>query len=143
MHRDKQDKNFQGYGRFLTDSKGNYYFRTIKPVPYPGRTPHIHFGVSLHGNRVLTTQYYVKDHPGNARDGILQSIRDPQALANVLGEFKPIPDSKIGELAANFDIVLGMTPDEAELEEKVHGIGKSEWSQQTSTRRPGGPPAGR
>ena len=49
-----------GYGRFLTDSKGNYYFRTIKPVPYPGRTPHIHIAVSLNGHRVFTSQILIK-----------------------------------------------------------------------------------
>src|SRR4051812_27123909 len=35
----KRDANFQGYGRFTTSKTGEYYFRTIKPVPYPGRTP--------------------------------------------------------------------------------------------------------
>src|SRR6516165_6611299 len=40
-----RDSNFQGFGRFLTGSTGEYYFRTIKPVPYPGRTPHIHVKV--------------------------------------------------------------------------------------------------
>ncbi len=44
-NRDNRDGNFQGFGRFLTGSTGEYYFRTIKPVPYPGRTPHIHFMV--------------------------------------------------------------------------------------------------
>ena len=40
---EKFDTNFQGYGRFLTSSTGEYYFRTIKPVPYRGRPPaHIH-----------------------------------------------------------------------------------------------------
>ena len=29
-----------GFGRFLTGSSGEYYFRTVKPVPYPGRAPH-------------------------------------------------------------------------------------------------------
>src|SRR5438067_1240851 len=43
--KDQQDKHFQGFGRFLTGSTGEYYFRTIKPVPYPGRTPHIHFKI--------------------------------------------------------------------------------------------------
>ena len=61
-NRSNQDKNFQGYGRFLTDSKGQYNFRTIKPVPYPGRTPHIHVGVSRNGHRVLTTQLFVNGH---------------------------------------------------------------------------------
>jgi len=41
----KRDGNFQGFGRFVTGSTGEYVFRTIKPVPYPGRTPHVHFAV--------------------------------------------------------------------------------------------------
>src|SRR3954453_17395807 len=45
----KGDKNFQGYGRFLTGSTGEYLFRTIKPVPYPGRCPHIHAKVRVKG----------------------------------------------------------------------------------------------
>jgi protocatechuate 3,4-dioxygenase beta subunit len=40
------DSNFQGYGQFITGSDGAYRFRTIKPVPYPGRAPHIHFAIS-------------------------------------------------------------------------------------------------
>lgn len=107
---DKRDKNFQGFGRFLTGSGGEYYFRTVKPVPYPGRTPHIHYKVKLKGKDALTTQCYVKDHPNNPRDGILNSIRDPKAKAAVLVDFAPVKDSTIGELAARFDVVLGFTP---------------------------------
>ena len=44
---DKRDKNFQGFGRFVTGSNGEYLFRTIKPVPYPGRTPHIHVALRM------------------------------------------------------------------------------------------------
>ena len=124
-NRANQDKNFQGYGRFLTNSKGEYYFRTIKPVPYPGRTPHIHVAVSTHGKRLLTTQLYVKGHPNNKRDGILQRI-EPEARATVLCDFKPIEKSKLGELQVNFDVVLGVTAKEDESG-KMHGIGKSEW----------------
>ncbi|QDU29908.1 Protocatechuate 3,4-dioxygenase beta chain [Anatilimnocola aggregata] len=102
---DKRDKNFQGYGRFLTNSKGEYYFRTIKPVPYPGRTPHIHVGISRNGKRVLTTQLFVDGHPGNERDGILRNLGDQ--AKSVLVPFQPVKNSKIGELAANFDVVLG------------------------------------
>ena len=58
-NKDKKDKNFQGFGRFVTGSSGEYLFRTIKPVPYPGRTPHIHYKVKLKGKEVLTTQLYV------------------------------------------------------------------------------------
>jgi protocatechuate 3,4-dioxygenase beta subunit len=108
---DKRDKNFQGFGRFLTGSTGEYLFRTIKPVPYPGRTPHIHFQVKAPKHEKFTTQCYVKDHPNNARDGILNSIRDPQAKASILVDFAPIKESKIGELAAKFDVVLGATPE--------------------------------
>src|SRR5438128_1666562 len=61
---DQRDKNFQGFGRFTTASSGEYYFRTIKPVPYPGRTPHIHFKIKKGRNELLTTQCYIKGHPG-------------------------------------------------------------------------------
>ncbi len=122
---DNRDTNFQGYGRFLTDSKGQYYFRTIKPVPYPGRTPHIHFGVSRGGQRIFTSQMFVKGHEQNARDGILQSVRDEAAKASVLVEFAKLEDSKIGELQANFDIVLGMTLEELP-DGTLKGVGKPE-----------------
>ncbi len=108
--RKERDTNFQGFGRFLTSSKGEYYFRTIKPVPYPGRTPHIHFKVKKAGKELLTTQCYVKGDPGNAKDGILRSIRDAKARAAVLVDFAPMKGSKIGELTAKFDLVLGVTP---------------------------------
>jgi protocatechuate 3,4-dioxygenase, beta subunit len=110
-NRDKRDANFQGFGRFLTSSTGEYYFRTIKPVPYPGRCPHIHFKIKKDGKELLTTQCYVKGHPGNERDGIFQSLRDPKARAAILVDFAPIPASRVGEVAAKFDIVLGVTPE--------------------------------
>jgi protocatechuate 3,4-dioxygenase, beta subunit len=108
---DKRDKHFQGFGRFLTGSSGEYYFRTIKPVPYPGRTPHIHFAVKLKGQENFTTQCYIEGHPGNERDGIWRSVRDERARKSITVPFEPIKESKIGELTAKFDIVLGMTPD--------------------------------
>jgi protocatechuate 3,4-dioxygenase beta subunit len=107
---DRRDKNFQGFGRFLTGLKGEYYFRTIKPVPYPGRTPHIHFAVLAKGMRRFTTQCYIKGEPGNARDGIYRSVRDPKARESITVDFKPVKGSRIGELQAHFDIVLGLTP---------------------------------
>jgi protocatechuate 3,4-dioxygenase beta subunit len=110
---DQRDKNFQGFGRFLTGSKGEYYFRTIKPVPYPGRpAPHIHFKVKRTDKELLTTQMYINGHPGNRRDGVFGGLRDPIDRELVLIDFVPLKDSKIGELTANFDIVLGRTPDE-------------------------------
>lgn len=106
----KRDANFQGFGRFLTGSTGEYYFRTVKPVPYPGRTPHIHFKVKRRGQSDFITQCYVKGHPHNERDGIYRSIRDPQAQAAVSVDFTPIKQSPAGELAGSFDIILGVTP---------------------------------
>jgi protocatechuate 3,4-dioxygenase beta subunit len=109
-NRDKRDKNFQGFGRFTTGSSGEYYFRTVKPVPYPGRTPHIHFKIKKTGKELLTTQCYIKGQPGNERDFIYQSIRDAKARNAITVEFAKLKNSKIGELAARFDIVLGYTP---------------------------------
>jgi protocatechuate 3,4-dioxygenase, beta subunit len=107
----KRDANFQGFGRFLTGSTGEYQFRTIKPVPYPGRTPHIHFAVKCKGHDRFTTQCYVRGEPRNARDNVLNGIRDPIARECVIVPFLPMPDSKAGELVAKFDIVMGFTPE--------------------------------
>jgi protocatechuate 3,4-dioxygenase beta subunit len=107
----ERDKHFQGFGRFLTGSSGEYYFRTIKPVLYPGRTRHIHFAIKMKGREKWTTQCYVKGEPQNERDGIYKEISDPKARASVTIDFAPIKDSRIGELAARFDIVMGFTPE--------------------------------
>ncbi len=108
------DANFQGYGRFLTDAKGEYYFRTIKPVRYEigsgnYRAPHIHVAVSLNGQRILTTQILIKGDPDNDQDGVLKSVRDLKQRETLLADFKPLPNSKIGELTARFEIAIGHT----------------------------------
>ncbi|MBA3482480.1 MAG: intradiol ring-cleavage dioxygenase [Pirellulales bacterium] len=111
---EKRDRNFQGYGRFLTDAKGRYYFRTVKPVLYPGRqAPHIHFAINRDGDRLLTTQCYIEGHKGNDRDGVLRGIRDERQRESVMVDFKPLEGSKVGELTAKFDVVLGLTPEES------------------------------
>jgi protocatechuate 3,4-dioxygenase, beta subunit len=106
----KRDANFQGFGRFLTDKRGDYYFRTVKPVPYPGRTPHIHFKLKQKGAEDFVTQCYIKGHPQNERDGIFRNIRDAKLLDSVSVDFAPLKDTNIGALAARFDIVVGLTP---------------------------------
>ena len=108
---EKKDKNFQGYGRFLTGAAGEYLFRTIKPVPYPGRTPHIHFKIKHGGKELLTTQLYIKGHEGNEKDGIWKNIHDEKQRENCTVDFAPLPGAKAGELAAKFDVVLGFTPE--------------------------------
>jgi protocatechuate 3,4-dioxygenase beta subunit len=109
-NRERRDPHFQGFGRFETGSNGEYYFRTITPVSYPGRTPHIHVAVKVKGREKFTTQCYVKGHPQNERDGILRSIRDPRVRESVIADFAPIAESRAGEVAARFDVVLGFTP---------------------------------
>ena len=116
---DQRDSNFQGFGKFTTGSNGEYRFRTIKPVPYPGRpAPHIHFKVKKGDRELLTSQINIAGHPGNKVDHVVlegMSILDRELLTT---EFKPIPDSKTGELFARFDVVLGRTPDERAFKER-------------------------
>ncbi len=109
---DKHDGNFQGFGRFLTGSSGDYLFRTIKPVSYPGRAPHIHFKVKGKGKDLLTTQCYVKGAAANEKDGIWNSMNDDKARESITLDFAPLKGARAGELAARFDIVLGFTPAE-------------------------------
>lgn len=108
---DNRDTNFQGYGRFETDSKGEYRFRTIRPVPYFNRTPHIHLAVDRKGYRRLATQVIDRDHPMTARDGVLRSVRDPELRELVMRSFKPSKESKLGEIEVSFDLVVGSTPE--------------------------------
>jgi protocatechuate 3,4-dioxygenase beta subunit len=120
------DSNFQGYGRFVTDSKGQYFFRTIKPVEYTlqgvFRCPHIHFAISKSGHRLIATQMLIKGHPANERDGIVKSKRAKgDMLESVMVDFKPIAGSKLKEYTANWDVVIGRTA--AEMEDGTLGIG--------------------
>ena len=119
-NQEKRDTNFQGFGRFETGSTGEYRFRTIKPVWYSTGArlaPHIHYAINRNGHRLLTTQLYIKGHAGNENDSVVRGSsrgRRPgqrgRQVSNPLDylavEFDPVPDSKIGELAATFDIVV-------------------------------------
>jgi len=124
----KIDGNFQGYGRFLTDAEGRYYFRTIKPVPYTlqgqFRAPHIHVAVSKAGRRIMATQALVKGHEANDGDLITRRITDPKLLETLMVEYRPLPGSSLGELTANFDIRLGRTAQELG-DGSIGGIGKA------------------
>lgn len=98
------DPGFRGAGANLTAEAGGYRFTTIKPVPYPGRTPHIHFRVSDSRAASFVTQMYVAGHPGNAVDALLGSIRDERARATVIAPVIRIAGTD--EWTAKFDIVL-------------------------------------
>jgi protocatechuate 3,4-dioxygenase beta subunit len=76
----ERDPYFQGYGRASTDAEGRFHFRTIKPVPYPGRTAHLHLRIAPRGGGSLATQLYLPDEPGNARDFLFRQLsRDEKA----------------------------------------------------------------
>ena len=99
------DPNFQGYGRMRADGEGRYRFRTIMPVPYPGRTPHIHVQVTLADDKRLVTQMYIKDHPLNADDFLYRRLREEvRPLVEVA--FQPAPSLEPGSAAGTFDLVL-------------------------------------
>lgn len=107
----KQDGNFQGFGRFVTGSTGEYYFRTIKPVPYTPRTPHIHMKIKKGGKELLTTQCYIEGHSGNAKDGVFRGLGSEKLQKVCSADFAAIKDSKIGAVAATWNVVLGVTPE--------------------------------
>jgi protocatechuate 3,4-dioxygenase beta subunit len=103
--RGPMDEGFQGFGRVVTAEDGAYRFRTIRPVPYPGRTPHIHFAVMAPGARRFITQMYVEGEPGNERDFLLSSVRDAQARAKLIVALTPVA-AEPEALQGRFDIVL-------------------------------------
>lgn len=98
------DAGFQGHGHTLTSQQGEYRFRTIQPVKYPGRTPHIHVAVFAPGEEPFVTQLYVAGDPRNETDYLYNSIPyDKRDL--VLAAFKPSAIEG-AELQARFDIIL-------------------------------------
>lgn len=108
------DPNFQGFGHCLTEGDGGYSFRTIKPVPYPGRTPHIHFKLRLRDAPEFVTQMYVAGHAGNDRDPLLTSIPQGPRRSSLMANFLPIKaPGGASEFTARFEIVLGLTPRQA------------------------------
>jgi protocatechuate 3,4-dioxygenase, beta subunit len=103
------DPNFQGFGSTAVAEDGAWRFRTIEPVPYPGRTPHIHFRILGSGFEALVTQMYIAGHPLNAQDGIYQRLGERASLVTVRLEPAPDlePEAKSGAKRAMFEIVLG------------------------------------
>ena len=68
------DAGFQGFGATRSDACGGYRFRTIRPVPYPGRTPHIHVKLRHPAFGEVTSQLFVAGEPGNPGDFLFQSL---------------------------------------------------------------------
>lgn len=101
------DPHFQGFGKTLTDNEGRFRFRTIRPVAYPGRAPHIHFKVKAKSFKELTSQMFVAGDPGLERDGIWQSLRSPELKRQMAVELKPAEANAAVTLAGYFEIVIG------------------------------------
>jgi len=70
----RADDAFQGFGSTRSDAGGRLRFRTIRPVPYPGRTPHIHVKLRHASFGELTSQLFVAGDPGNARDFLWRAL---------------------------------------------------------------------
>lgn len=83
----KLDPNFQAYARLVTDAEGRYRIKTVKPPPYGGRTPHLHYIVAS-GRARLTTQMFFDGDPGNERDFLYRSLStaDKRAATGQFGE---------------------------------------------------------
>lgn len=106
--RDHRDAAFQGYGRMMADAEGRYRFRTLKPVAYLGRTPHIHLKAATSDGRLLTSQFYIAGDPQNERDGVFrEAARDPRQRDRIEMKLAPAPGIETGALATEMDIVIG------------------------------------
>ena len=98
----RADAAFQGFGRVSVGAQGEYRFRTIRPVAYSSRAPHIHVKVKLGTRQLLTTQLYVQGDSHNERDFVWRNLRDDIDRAAVSVAFAPAQDG----LRANFPIVV-------------------------------------
>jgi len=106
--RDRRDAAFQGYGRLMADADGKYSFRTLKPVAYPGRTPHIHLKAATGDGRLLTSQFYIAGDPQNERDFVFRdAARDPRQRERIEMRLEPASGIEAGALATKMDIVIG------------------------------------
>ena len=66
------NQGFRYRGHQFTDADGRYRLETIVPAEYPGRARHIHVKVQRPGGKILTTQLYFPNNPGNQYDNIFR-----------------------------------------------------------------------
>lgn len=99
------DPRFQGYGQLVADGEGRFRIKTIKPAPYPGRTPHIHFNARS-GTTRLTTQMFFAGEPGNERDGLYRWLSRDEQRASTARYVGLAGAREPGALAVTWDIVL-------------------------------------
>jgi protocatechuate 3,4-dioxygenase beta subunit len=119
------DPNFGGVGRTITDDDGFYWFKTIKPGPYPWpngpndwRPAHIHF--SVFGRTMLErliTQMYFPGDPLLGYDPIFNGVPSERARERLISHFDLEATQPEWALGYHFDIVLRgpeATPDQPE-----------------------------
>ena len=99
----KADQRFQGFGRVTAGADGSYRFRTLRPVAYAGRTPHIHVKVRLGQRELLTTQLYVAGDTGNAQDFLWRRLSESDRMALTI----PFAQGSDG-LKARFPIIVAV-----------------------------------
>ncbi|MFI5002023.1 MAG: intradiol ring-cleavage dioxygenase, partial [Reyranellales bacterium] len=106
--RERRDSAFQGYGRMQADADGRYRFRTLKPVAYPGRTPHIHLKAAAPSGSRLTSQFYIAGDPRNDADFVFRAAaRDRRLRERIEMRLAAAPGLEAGALATTMDIVIG------------------------------------
>ncbi|MBK7794638.1 MAG: intradiol ring-cleavage dioxygenase [Betaproteobacteria bacterium] len=99
-----RDDDFQGFGISVTDADGRFAFKTIRPVPYGGRPPHLHFRITRGGKTALTTQLYVAGEASD-RDAVI-AASPSGTLARLSIRLAPAPEREPGALEAHYDFVL-------------------------------------
>jgi protocatechuate 3,4-dioxygenase, beta subunit len=84
----KRDPNFQGFGKSVSNLKGDFEFKTILPVAYFGRPPHIHLLVKNKDQIKLVTQFYFENHPLNESDFLFRKMNLNEKKSNTLSLYK-------------------------------------------------------
>lgn len=103
-----RDPNFQGFARLATDRDGQFRFRSVKPkdydTPIGRRTPHIHFAIDGHAER-LVTQMYFPGEPLNEVDFLLKNASPRESvIAEAIDRLSGDPQA----LAFRWTVVLGV-----------------------------------
>ncbi len=100
------DEGFQGFGSTVSDARGGYRFRTIRPVPYPGRAPHIHVKLRHASFGEVTSQLFVTGEPGNAGDILYLDLSEADRSATELRLLRAPPGSPVVWLVDR-DLIVG------------------------------------
>jgi protocatechuate 3,4-dioxygenase beta subunit len=99
------DRAFQGFGRASADADGRFAFRTIVPVPYTGRTPHIHMKVLRDARPVLTTQFYRAGFAQNPQDFLYRRL-SPAERERASMVLKPVASAVRPSFETDIQVVL-------------------------------------